>query len=91
MKNKLYSRFVILCLSTLTLASCNKALDQKPLNALTADDQFKDLNGYKQVLAKVYGSYSLVSSTGTGGYDVNVAGITDPGTTDFVRAYWNMQ
>lgn len=91
MRNKIYSRFVILCLSTLTFASCNKALDQKPLNALTADDQYKDLNGYKQVLAKVYGSYSLVSSTGTGGYDVNVAGITDPGTTDFVRAYWNMQ
>src|ERR1700748_461323 len=91
MRNKIYSRFVIVCLSTITFASCNKALDQKPLNALTADDQYKDLNAYKQVLAKVYGSYSLVSSTGTGGYNVNVAGITDRGTTDFVRAYWNMQ
>ena len=92
MSNKLYSRFVMVCLATLTLAtSCKKVLDQSPTNSLTADDQYKDLNGYKQVLGKVYGSYSLVSSTGVSGFDVNVPGITDAGTTDFVRAYWNMQ
>lgn len=71
--------------------ACNKDLDRKPLNSNTADIQYNTPEGYKQGIAKVYGSYSLVSSTGVGNSDVNVAGITDAGTTDFVRAYWNMQ
>lgn len=77
--------------TVLLLASCTKDLNRQPLNSNTSDKQYSTAAGYKQVLAKVYGSYSLVSSTGTGASDVNVAGITDPGTTDFVRAWWNMQ
>lgn len=73
------------------ISSCTKDLNRQPLNSNIADDQYSTPAGYKQVLAKVYGSYSLVSSAGTGNYDVNVAGISDPGTTDFIRAYWNMQ
>jgi len=71
--------------------SCNKDLDRTPLNSTTADKQYSTPAGYKQALAKVYGSYSLVSSNGTGVSDVNVAGLSDPGTTDFVRAYFNLQ
>jgi hypothetical protein len=71
--------------------ACSKNLDRKPLNSNIADLQYGTPAGYKQVLAKVYGSYSLVSSTGVGNSDVNVPGITDAGTTDFVRAWWNMQ
>src|SRR3569833_1615964 len=73
------------------LASCTKDLNRQPLNSKTTNTQYSTPAGYKQALAKVYGSYSLVSSSGTGVSDVNVAGISDPGTTDFVRAYWNMQ
>lgn len=73
------------------LASCTKDLNRQPLNSNTSITQYSTPAGYKQALAKVYGSYSLVSSAGTGVSDVNVAGISDPGTTDFVRAYWNMQ
>ncbi|MDQ2720054.1 MAG: RagB/SusD family nutrient uptake outer membrane protein [Bacteroidota bacterium] len=73
------------------LVSCNKDLNLQPTNSNTADKQYNTPEGYKEALAKVYGSYSLVSSAGTGASDVNVAGITDPGTTDFIRAYWNMQ
>lgn len=75
----------------LTLVSCTKNLDRKPLNSNIADVQYSTAAGYKQVLAKVYGSYSLVSSTGVGNSDVNVAGITDAATTDFLRAWWNLQ
>ncbi|WP_217605516.1 RagB/SusD family nutrient uptake outer membrane protein [Chitinophaga sp. GbtcB8] len=70
---------------------CAKDLNLKPLNSNIADVQYATPLGYKQVLAKVYGSYSLVSSTGVGNSDVNVPGITDAGTTDFLRAYWNLQ
>ena len=72
-------------------SSCAKDLNLQPVNANTSAVQYSTPEGYKEVLAKVYGSYSLVSSTGTGASDINVAGITDPGTTDFLRAYWNMQ
>lgn len=72
-------------------SSCNKDLNRLPLNANTSETQYSTPAGYKQVLAKVYGSYSLVSSTGTGNSDVNIAGITDPGTTDFLRAWFNVQ
>lgn len=77
--------------AAVTLSACTKNLDRVPVNSNTSDKQYSTPAGYKQVLAKVYGSYSLVSSTGVGNSDVNVAGITDAATTDFVRAYWNMQ
>jgi hypothetical protein len=80
------------CLLTAAfLPSCTKDLNRLPLNSNTSATQYSTPAGYKEVLAKVYGSYSLVSSAGVGNSDVNVAGITDPGTTDFLRAYWNMQ
>jgi hypothetical protein len=70
---------------------CHKDLDLQPTNANTSDIQYSTVMGYKQVLAKVYGSYSLVSSAGVDKSDVNIAGITDAGTTDFIRAWWNLQ
>jgi starch-binding outer membrane protein, SusD/RagB family len=72
-------------------SACTKDLNRYPTNSNTSETQYSTVAGYKQVLAKVYGSYSLVSSNGTGASDVNIAGITDPATTDFVRAYWNLQ
>lgn len=75
----------------LLLSACHKDLELQPINANTSEKQYSTLAGYKQVLAKVYGSYSLVSSSGVGNSDVNIAGITDAGTTDFIRAWWNLQ
>lgn len=80
-----------LVLPVAVIFGCTKDLDRKPLNSNIADIQYSTPLGYKQVLAKAYGSYSLVSSTGVGNSDVNVAGITDAATTDFVRAWWNLQ
>jgi len=74
-----------------SLASCTKNLNREPANTNTADIQYATAAGYKQVLAKVYGSYALISSTGTGASDINVAGISDVGETDFVRLLFNME
>ncbi len=82
---------IVLLTTAVILTGCHKDLNLQPLNANTSDKQYSTMAGYKQVLAKVYGSYSLVSSTGVGNSDVNIAGITDAGTTDFLRAWWNMQ
>ena len=73
------------------LAACNKDLDRSPLNSTTSAVQYSTPAGYKQALAKVYGSYSLISSNGTGSSDVTISGVSDVGITDFVRAFWNMQ
>jgi hypothetical protein len=82
---------IILLLMATGLWSCSNKLNLQPLNANTADKQYSSLLGYKQSLAKVYGSYSLISSTGTGASDVSFAGLGDVGTTDFLRAFWNVQ
>src|SRR5580658_4121227 len=74
-----------------SLISCTKNLNREPANTNTADIQYSTVAGYKQVLAKVYGSYALISSQGTGASDINVAGISDVGETDFVRLLFNMQ
>lgn len=91
MKQKNSIKTGMLLLGIGLLSACTKDLDRQPLNANTSELQYSTPAGYKQVLAKVYGSYSLVSSTGVGNSDVNVAGITDAGTTDFLRSYWNLQ
>ena len=90
-KSNLFSRGAFGLLLAVSLSSCTKDLNREPSNTNTASIQYSTPAGYKQVLAKVYGSYSLVSSQGTGVSDVNIAGITDPGTTDFVRAWFNVQ
>ncbi len=89
-KRNVYTACCLLTV-TLMLASCTKDLNRLPLNSNTSETQYSTAEGYKQVLAKVYGSYSLVSSTGVGNSDVNIPGITDAATTDFLRAWWNLQ
>jgi hypothetical protein len=73
------------------LTSCTKNLNREPANTNTADIQYATPAGYKEVLAKVYGSYALISSTGTGSSDISVSGISDVGETDFIRLLFNMQ
>ena len=89
--NKHYFSITGILTLALAIGSCTKNLNRVPLNANTSETQYNTAAGYKEVLAKVYGSYSLVSSSGVANSDINVAGITDDGTTDFVRAYFNMQ
>lgn len=88
---KYFHLYTTVLLAVTLLPACHKDLNLQPVNANTSGKQYSTLDGYKQVLAKVYGSYSLVSSTGVGQSDVNIAGITDAGTTDFIRAWWNLQ
>ena len=71
--------------------ACNKDLNRTPTNSTTSITQYSTVEGYKAVLAKIYGSYSLTSSNGTGASDVTISGVSDVAITDFVRAYWNMQ
>lgn len=70
------------------MSSCTKQLNRFPTNSTTADQAFSTALGYKEALAKVYGSMALTSSSGPGVSDL---GGIDPGTSDFLRLYWNAQ
>lgn len=75
-------------LVTASISSCTNDLDLSPTNSITSDIAYKSLDGYKSVLAKVYGSYALAGNTGVSTSDL--AGI-DPGQADFLRLFWNAQ
>ena len=91
MQRKLLFPGALCGLLLVVLASCTKNLNREPANTNTGNIQYFTVAGYKQVLAKVYGSYALISSQGTGASDINVTGISDVGETDFVRLLFNME
>ena len=76
-------------LLALALVSCHKDLDRFPPNDFTSAQVYANEGGYKQVLAKVYGSMALTGNNGPAGQG-DVAGI-DEGTSDFLRLYWKAQ
>jgi len=87
MRTLIYNFFGITMLALLGLTSCQNELDLKPTNDITSDRAYSSLAGYKQVLAKVYGAYAL---TGNGVRLSDLGGI-DPGNSDFLRLFWNLQ
>lgn len=87
MKNNFLRIFVAAFIITIA-ASCNKDLNRTPTNALTAGTALSTAAGYKQALAKVYGSFALTGSSGPGSTDL---GGIDPGTSDFLRLFWGAQ
>lgn len=71
-------------------AGCKKDLDRTPTNAITADLAYNSPAGYKQVMAKVYGSFALTGNLGPDAAAGDIGGI-DQGTSDFLRLFWNLQ
>lgn len=82
---------IVFILAVTFFTACNKELDRTPLNSTTSLKQYSTVAGYKAVLAKAYGAYSLTSSNGTGASDVTISGVSDVAITDFIRSYWNIQ
>jgi hypothetical protein len=78
-----------LLLGAAVLAGCHKDLDRFPPNEVTAANVYQNEAGYKQVLAKLYGSMALTGNAGPAGAG-DVAGI-DEGTSDFLRLFWKAQ
>ena len=79
----------ILLAAALMFAGCHKDLDRFPPNDVTGAQLYNSEAGYKQVLAKVYGSMALTGNSGPAG-NGDVAGI-DEGTSDFLRLFWKAQ
>ncbi len=68
-------------------SSCTKDLDQQPTFEIT--DQYKTVDGYKQVLRKLYGGFALTGQQGPAGQG-DIGGI-DEGTSDYIRQLWSAQ
>ena len=84
-------QLIILAAFTMPLlfTSCTKKLDLLPKNDITAEQVYSTPAGYKQALAKVYGSMALTGNSGPSG-NGDIQGI-DEGTSDFLRLYWKAQ
>jgi hypothetical protein len=87
MKKRFVKNVLLIVVSITTLISCTKNLDTQNSNDVNASDVYATPAGYKQSLAKVYGSFALTGSSATSS---DIAGI-DAGNSDFFRMFWNMQ
>lgn len=89
MKKNLLKILTLAGTVNLLAVACSKKLDRLPLNDVTSETVYKNAQGYKQALAKVYGSFALTGNAGPAGAG-DVAGI-DEGTSDFLRLFWKAQ
>ena len=71
------------------LISCNKNKILAPNYQVTSEKVYSTAQGYKESLAKVYGSMALTGNQGPAGQG-DVQGI-DEGTSDFFRLLWYAQ
>lgn len=93
MKNNILKTIGTAALYTVLLSSCTKKLDLTPTNDVTSEIVYATSAGYKQVLAKVYGSFALTGNIGPAaptGFPGDIQGI-DEGFSDFYRLFWKAQ
>lgn len=88
MKITSYKKLGLVAIAFAMITSCSKDLETRPTNDITSEIAYSTPQGYKNVLAKVYGSYALTGNTGPGSSDL---GGIDAGTSDFLRLFWNAQ
>ena len=67
MKNKIINQIIIAGMLTFVLASCAKKLDVVPVNGYAPVDQYSSAAGYKEVLAKIYGTLASSGNQGPAG------------------------
>lgn len=88
---KLNRLFVALTLSlamSFVSISCLDDLDRFPTNDITSEKVYATFEGYKEVLAKVYGAYSQVGNDLASKDDITMG---DGASADFLRCFFNLQ
>lgn len=71
------------------MMSCEKDLNVKPANTVTASVAYSTPLGFKEGLAKAYSAFAVTSNTGGPGVTDVPGG--DAGASDFLRLFWNVQ
>lgn len=83
---------LVFALGLMVLPGCEKKLDLKAKNDITADQVYSTPAGYRQAMAKVYGAMALTgNSGGAGSPDIPSQIISDEGNSDFLRMLWYLQ
>ncbi len=89
MKNRIINILSMIIMASVLLVSCTKDLNRYPPSDFSSAQVYKDLQGYKQVLAKLYAGLSLTGNTGPDG-QADIRGI-DEGFSSYLRQYWQAQ
>ncbi|MDE6277749.1 MAG: RagB/SusD family nutrient uptake outer membrane protein [Muribaculaceae bacterium] len=70
----------------IALGSCTNDLDQQPQIGVTSGVIYSTVEGYESVMAKIYGSYSLIGQSKAGQED-----LSSYSGHDLMRNYFNLQ
>lgn len=89
MKKMIFKAGLFTLVGLVLLQSCTKYPDLTPTNDVTSEKVYSTADGYKNVLAKVYGAFALTGNQGPAG-NGDVQGI-DEGFSDFFRLFWKAQ
>lgn len=90
MKNK-FIQYSLLLLVVAAVSSCAKKLDLFPQNDLTPEKAYSTPQGYKSVLAKIYGTMATSGNAGPAGAP-DISGNLDEGSQiPFIRMFFNCQ
>jgi starch-binding outer membrane protein, SusD/RagB family len=89
MKNKIFKTLGLMMVLSLLMVACTKDLNRTPPYDFSSAQVYKDLTGYKQVLAKLYAGLSLTGNSGPDGQG-DIRGI-DEGFSSYLRQYWQAQ
>src|SRR5690606_29102208 len=81
---------LVATVAALTLASCSKKLDLFPQNDLTSESTYNTVDGYRSVLAKVYGGLGTTGNQGPAG-NSDIQGLDEGSQSPFIRGFFNCQ
>ena len=92
MKNNIFKIALLLMGFGASVTSCTKDLNLTPTNDVTSEVVYSTPLGYKQSLAKIYGTMALTGNTGpAGAADVFYPGSDEGQNADFYRTFWKAQ
>ncbi|MBC7936741.1 MAG: RagB/SusD family nutrient uptake outer membrane protein [Rhizobacter sp.] len=92
MKHNFFKIAGIVILLGAGITSCTDDLNLTPTNDVTSDVVYSTPLGYKQSLAKIYGTLALTGNSGpAGSSDVFYPGSDEGQNTDFFRGFFNAQ
>jgi len=90
MKNLKIKNSIIACVAVMTVTSCAKKLDLYPQNDLTPATTYSSAEGYKSVLAKVYGGLASTGNAGPAGAS-DIQGLDEGSQSPFIRGFFNCE
>ena len=91
MKSKFIINTSLIAVIAIVITSCAKKLDLFPQNDLTPEKTFSTVEGYKSVLAKIYGTLSITGNSGPAGAPDIAGGLDEGSQVAFIRMLFNCQ